>query len=189
MFLFRSFQAKISNAKAVVPVGGWTRLLNDQGFAEFLTNEETLLELDVSKAGPGQLQSEVLTQYGEVKNHVEVVDDHRLLLRFTPRDSVQHNVVLRWNGKPLAKSPIKLIPASSAPSNNNNRRDIYPVQVQDSSPNGISPQVAGRVRLTGQGLVSAVCGEENHFTIDGSSSNENGRPEVTITGGMYTKYT
>merc|ERR1719220_320886 len=110
--LERSFQAKISNAKAVVPVGGWTRLLNDQGFAEFLTNEETLLELDVSKAGPGQLQSEVLTQYGEVKNHVEVVDDHRLLLRFTPRDSVQHNLVLRWNGNPLARSPIKMIPTS-----------------------------------------------------------------------------
>ena len=172
--------------------------MNDQGFAEFLTNEETLLELDVSKAGPGQLQSEVLTQYGEVKNHVEVVDDHRLLLRFTPRDSVQHNVVLRWNGKPLAKSPIKLIPASRAATStsttNSNRRDnIYPVQQQqqqlvDSSPNnnGINnSQVAGRVRLTGQGLVSAVCGEENHFTIDGSSSNENGRPEVTITGGTY----
>ena len=157
-----------------------------------MTNEETLLELDVSKAGPGQLQSEVLTQYGEVKNHVEVVDDHRLLLRFTPRDSVQHNVVLRWNGKPLAKSPIKLIPASAPPSTNNRRDNIYPVQQQqqvDSSPNnGISnPQVAGRVRLTGQGLVSAVCGEENHFTIDGSSSTENGRPEVTITGGMYCK--
>merc|ERR1739844_621980 len=143
--LERSFQAKISNAKAVVPVGGWSRLFNEQGLAEFIPNEETLLELDVSKAGPGQLLSEVLTQFGEVKNHVDVIDDHRLLLRFTPRDSVQHNVVLRWNGKPLAKSPIKLIPASRAATStsatNSNRRDnIYPVQQQqqqlvDSSPN------------------------------------------------------
>lgn len=54
-----------------------------------------------------------------------------------------------------------------------------------SNSSGINTsQVAGRVRLTGQGLVSAVCGEDNHFTIDGSSSNENGRPEVTITGGL-----
>ena len=178
--LERSFQAKISNAKAVVPVGGWTRLLNEQGLAEFIPNEETLLELDVSKAGPGQLQSEVLTQYGEVKNQVEIIDDHRLLLRFIPRDSVQHNVVLRWNGKPLARSPIKLVPVSS-PASSPSKRDI----MNYSNSSGINTsQVAGRVRLTGQGLVSAVCGEDNHFTIDGSSSNENGRPEVTITGGL-----
>ena len=42
----------------------------------------------------------------------------------------------------------------------------------------------GKVRLTGQGLVSAVCGEDNHFTIDGSTSSETGRPEVSITGGL-----
>ena len=179
--LERSFQAKISNAKAVVPVGGWSRLFNEQGLAEFIPNEETLLELDVSKAGPGQLLSEVLTQFGEVKNHVDVIDDHRLLLRFTPRDSVQHNVNLRWNGKPLAKSPIKLVPANANSQPPNNRREIL-----DYSSNGIanSSQVAGRVKLIGQGLVSAVCGEDNHFTIDGKASNENGHPEVTITGGL-----
>ena len=30
--------------------------------------------------------------------------------------------------------------------------------------------------------MSAVCGEENHFTIDGSGSSESGRPEVTVSG-------
>ena len=99
--------------KAVVPVGGWARLLSDQGLAHFLPGEETVLELDTSKAGPGQLQSEILTQYGEVKNYVEPLNEHRLLLRFTPRDPVQHNLVLRWNGKPLGRSPIKLMPTSS----------------------------------------------------------------------------
>ena len=71
----RSFQAKISNAKAVIPVGGWSRLLDDQGMAQFIPGEETLLELDVSKAGPGQLQSEVLTQYGEIRSAVEPLDN------------------------------------------------------------------------------------------------------------------
>merc|ERR1712223_321799 len=112
----RSFQAKISNAKAVVPVGGWSRLLDEQGMAQFIPGEETLLELDISKAGPGQLQSELLTQYGEVRSAVEPLDD-RLLLRFTPRDAVQHNLVLRWNGKPLARSPIKLMPTSETRNN------------------------------------------------------------------------
>ena len=161
----RSFQAKISNAKAVVPVGGWSRLLDEQGMAQFIPGEETLLELDISKAGPGQLQSELLTQYGEIRSAVEPLDN-RLLLRFTPRDAVQHNLVLRWNGKPLARSPIKLMPASDYRGG---------VDV---------PPSYGKVRLTGQGLVSALCGEENHFTIDGSSGNETGRPEVTITGGL-----
>ena len=33
-----------------------------------------------------------------------------------------------------------------------------------------------------QGLVSALCGEENHFTIDGSAAAEGGRPEVIVSG-------
>ena len=33
-----------------------------------------------------------------------------------------------------------------------------------------------------QGLVSALCGEENHFTIDGSAAAEGGRPEVVVSG-------
>ena len=41
-------------------------------------------------------------------------------------------------------------------------------------------QSEGKVRLTGQGLVSASCGEENHFTIDGSAAPEGGKPEVQI---------
>ena len=43
-----------------------------------------------------------------------------------------------------------------------------------------SQQSEGKVRLTGQGLVSASCGEENHFTIDGSAAPEGGKPEVQI---------
>lgn len=174
--LERAFQAKISNAKAVIPVGGWSRLLDDQNLAQFLPGEETMLELDVSKAGPGQLQSEVLTQFGDVKCYAEQVQDNRILLRFTPRDAVQHNLVLRWNGKPLARSPIKLMPTSET--------QAHQSPVAHQSPAQRPVMSAGKVRLTGQGLVSAVCGEDNHFTIDGSSGNENGRPEVSITGGL-----
>lgn len=205
--LERAFQAKISNAKAVVPVGGWSRLLDDQGLAQFVRGDESIIELDVSKAGPGQLQSEVLTQYGEVKCQAEQVQDNQILVRFVPRDPVQHNLVLRWNGKPLARSPIKLVPANADVRNGNeaaapstsgivspNISAIMPAASTSMAASG-GPQPGmstpsassggfGKVRLTGQGLVSAVCGEDNHFTIDGSSSNENGRPEVSITGGL-----
>lgn len=30
--------------------------------------------------------------------------------------------------------------------------------------------------------MSALCGEENHFTIDGSAAAEGGRPEVVVSG-------
>ena len=30
--------------------------------------------------------------------------------------------------------------------------------------------------------MSALCGEENHFTIDGSAAAEGGRPEVIVSG-------
>merc|ERR1719266_1144911 len=157
-----------------------------------------MMELDVSKAGPGQLQSEVLTQYGEVKCIAEQVQDNRILVRFTPRDPVQHNLVLRWNGKPLARSPIKLMPATSSETRNNGAIAAVAAQAppavaasgSTATPPAPTTTVAnpatnsGKVRLTGQGLVSATCGEDNHFTIDGSTSNETGRPEVSMTGGL-----
>ncbi len=186
--LERSFQAKISNAKAVIPVGGWSRLLDEQNFAQFMPGEETMLELDVSKAGPGQLQSEVRTQYGEVRCFAEQIADNRILLRFTPRDSSQHDLILRWNGKPLARSPVKLLPATSevtsSPSRNQEQRASAAVMKSPAAAASSGMGPVGKVKLTGQGLVSAVCGEENNFTIDGSSCNENGRPEVSITGGL-----
>ena len=179
--LERSFQAKISNAKAISPVGGWTRLLDEKGYAYFIPAEETLVEFDTSKAGPGHMQSEVLTQFGEVKSIVEPLDN-RMLVRFTPRDACQHNLVLRWNGKPLVRSPIRLLPSGttngSGPTNGHSSEHIM-----DYATSGTGP-VAGKVRLTGQGLVTAICGEDNHFTIDGSLSTESGRPEVSMTGGL-----
>ena len=30
--------------------------------------------------------------------------------------------------------------------------------------------------------MSALCGEDNHFTIDGSAAAEGGRPEVVVSG-------
>ncbi len=30
--------------------------------------------------------------------------------------------------------------------------------------------------------MSAMCGEDNHFTIDGSAAAESGRPEVVVSG-------
>ena len=108
-------------------------------------------------------------------------------MKFTPEDPVQHNLVLRWNGKPLSRNPVRLLPKLDNQSHQNN--NIQPQQTQlttTSPPSGNnnnqhqSHQSEGKVRLTGQGLVSASCGEENHFTIDGSAAPEGGKPEVQI---------
>ena len=72
--LERSFQAKISNTKSIAPLGGWQNLLDDKGFGLFVPGEETSIEFDTSKAGPGYLQSEILTQFGEVKSVAEHTD-------------------------------------------------------------------------------------------------------------------
>ena len=77
--LEKAFQAKICNAKAIVPIssggGGWTSVLDEKGYGRFSPGEQTMLELDTSKAGPGYLQAEVVTQYGEVRCHVESTDN------------------------------------------------------------------------------------------------------------------
>ena len=77
--LEKAFQAKICNAKAIMPVnsGGWTSILDEKGYGRFTIGEPTILELDTSKAGPGYLQSEVVTQYGEVRCHVDQTTDNR----------------------------------------------------------------------------------------------------------------
>merc|ERR1711899_216006 len=79
------------------------------------------------------------------------------------------------------------MPTSEMRSNGAVAPAVSAVTTTTAMPQGQAPTTAvtsGKVRLTGQGLVSAVCGEDNHFTIDGSSSNETGRPEVSITGGL-----
>lgn len=72
----KAFQAKICNAKAVVPVapGGWSSVLDDEGFGRFAIREPYQLEFDTSMAGPGFMQAEVVTQYGEVKSYVDTFD-------------------------------------------------------------------------------------------------------------------
>lgn len=105
----------------------------------------------------------------------------RAVLRFTPSDPVQHNLMLRWNGKPLSRNPIRMLPRSDK-----KQQQAQPQQAAIATSEHIKNHLAGssegKVRLTGQGLVSANCNEENHFTIDGSSCQESGRPEVQISG-------
>ena len=65
-------------------------MLDEKGFGRFEPGSQTVLELDTSQAGPGYMQAEVLTQYGEVKSKVEASRDNRkCLLKFTPQESVQ----------------------------------------------------------------------------------------------------
>ena len=45
-----------------------------------MPGEEAVIEFDTSKAGPGYMQSEILTQYGEVKSVAEHTD--KRLLKF-----------------------------------------------------------------------------------------------------------
>ena len=75
----KAFQTRICNAKAVVPLGSssWTSILDDKGYGRFEAGSQTVLELDTSQAGPGYMQAEVLTQYGEVKSKVEASRDNR----------------------------------------------------------------------------------------------------------------
>jgi len=64
----------VSNTKSIAPVGGWQNILDEKGLGYFLPGEETAIEFDTSKAGPGFLQSEILTQFGEVKSVAEHTD-------------------------------------------------------------------------------------------------------------------
>ena len=64
-----------------------------------MPGEEAVIEFDTSKAGPGYMQSEILTQYGEVKSVAEHTD--KRLLNFFFSNQCRNTFLLYHLENPL----------------------------------------------------------------------------------------
>eukprot|EP00092_Neocalanus_flemingeri_P041721 GFUD01045442.1.p1 GENE.GFUD01045442.1~~GFUD01045442.1.p1 ORF type:complete len:1832 (+),score=552.65 GFUD01045442.1:1088-6583(+) len=150
------FQARICDSTAVRPIGGWEGVLDQEtGRIEMTVGEERLITWDVSKAGPGSMDIEI---QGPVYDHrLDNAGPGKIKFVFIPRKEGTFTLATKWNG-----ALVRTVQAVVRPS-----------QPQQRS--------SGRVVLTGKGLMSATCGEESVFVIDGSEGGD-GEPVVSLSG-------
>lgn len=150
------FQARICDSTAVKPVGGWEGVLDaETGRMEMVVGEERLITWDVSKAGPGSMDIEI---QGPVYDHrLDNAGPGKIKFVFIPRKEGTFTLATKWNG-----SLVRTVQAV--------------VRVNQPQQRG-----SGRVVLTGKGLMSATCGEESVFVIDGSEGGD-GEPVVSLSG-------
>lgn len=148
------FNARICDASAVKPVGGWEAVLDPEGRMEIVLGEERLITWDVSKAGPGSMDIEI--QGPKYDHRLENAGPNRIKFVFIPRKEGTYQLNTKWNGVAVRTVQAVVRAGRVAPG-------------------------SGRVVLTGKGLVSAVCGEESIFVIDGSEAGE-GEPDVKLSG-------
>jgi len=151
------FQARICDSTAVKPMGGWEGVLDlDTGRMEMTVGDERLITWDVSKAGPGSMDIEI---QGPVYDHrLDNAGPGKIKFVFIPRKEGTFTLATKWNG-----ALVRTVQAV-----------VRPAQPQQ-------PRTSGRVVLTGKGLMSATCGEESIFVIDGSDGGD-GEPVVSLSG-------
>jgi len=157
------FQARICDSTAVKPMGGWEGVLDlDTGRMEMVVGEERLITWDVSKAGPGSMDIEI---QGPVYDHrLDNAGPGKIKFVFIPRKEGTFTLATKWNG-----SLVRTVQAVV--------RTSQPQQQQQQQ----QQRTSGRVVLTGKGLMSATCGEESIFVIDGSDGGD-GEPVVSLSG-------
>jgi len=157
------FQARICDSTAVKPMGGWEGVLDlDTGRMEMVVGEERLITWDVSKAGPGSMDIEI---QGPVYDHrLDNAGPGKIKFVFIPRKEGTFTLATKWNGS-LVRTVQAVVRTSQPPQ-------------QQQQP---QHRTSGRVVLTGKGLMSATCGEESIFVIDGSDGGD-GEPVVSLSG-------
>ena len=166
------FTARICDSTAVKPVGGWESVLDrDSGRMEMTVGEEKTITWDVSKAGPGSMDIEI---QGPVYDHrLDNAGPGKIKFVFIPRKEGTFSLSTKWGGsavrsvQALVRSPQYKYSGGPGPAQ------------ATSTPTAAS--ASGRVVLTGKGLLSAVCGEESYFVIDGSEGGS-GEPVVSLSG-------
>ena len=163
------FSARVCDSTAVKPVGGWESVLDrDSGRMEMTVGEEKTITWDVSKAGPGSMDIEI---QGPVYDHrLDNAGPGKIKFVFIPRKEGTFSLSTKWGGsavrsvQAVVRSPQYKYSGGSGPA-----------------PASSSSATSGRVVLTGKGLLSAVCGEETYFVIDGSEGGS-GEPVVSLSG-------
>eukprot|EP00096_Caligus_rogercresseyi_P013172 TRINITY_DN5849_c0_g1_i1.p1 TRINITY_DN5849_c0_g1~~TRINITY_DN5849_c0_g1_i1.p1 ORF type:complete len:945 (-),score=251.50 TRINITY_DN5849_c0_g1_i1:1000-3834(-) len=205
-----TYRPKICDVTALKLQNGWNSHLDEDGVMELSQNVEKVLSFDTRRAGPGELEAEVKSEYRRLDSRVETEENNSHVI-FTPYDESEHSIDIKWNGYPIKNIPLRgrvakpVIngrisngePSSSSPpppllhhappetqqqQQQQLRSETINGGSSSSSSGGGGGSGVGKVRLTGKGLVSAACDVPNTFLIDGSSAHDAGKPEVQMTG-------
>ena len=184
----------MSDSRSIRLLGGFDRAARDFSPRLCAGVESRLqLGLDEREAGPGgKLEAEVTQVDGDKqlmdssarrKADVVRVADARVEVRFIPLAGGEHALSLKYNGFPLAFSPLRGWAASSEMVRIFTFRGVVSFQLSFFSlqdHHGPPSSQHGKVKLTGMGLARAVANEPNFFLIDGSKGGVSGAPKVYL---------
>lgn len=152
------FHAKITDRSRVSLMDDLTDQMDENGHLALVCNIETTLHYDISDAGPGSFNAEVLSPSGKLKVDIRKPESDQIEVAFTAKEEGDHYIHLYWSDIPLDSSPILAY-----------------------CPGPILPVDYTKVILTGSGLREARATVPAVFMINGKKAGP-GVPKVIAKG-------
>ncbi|VDI30244.1 filamin [Mytilus galloprovincialis] len=152
------FHTKITDRSRVSLMDDLTELMDENGHLALVCNQETRLHYDITDAGPGSFNAEVLSPSGKLKVNLRKPDTDQIEVAFIAKEEGDHYIHLYWSDIPLDSSPI----IAYCPG---------PILSVDHS----------KVILTGSGLREARAAVPAEFLINGKKAGP-GVPKVIAKG-------
>ncbi|XP_074658485.1 filamin-A-like isoform X4 [Tubulanus polymorphus] len=152
------FHPAVVDVRKVQAVGGWNHIIDANDQIHLRVNDEKIIPLDTSNAGPGRLRAEVAGPTGTLPVTIDDKYNGMHHIRFVPVAEGKHIIKIYWSDIPLPRTPLTGIAV----------RQELPVDHT-------------KVVLIGRGLKEARVKEEAEFMIDGSEAGP-GQPEVKMSG-------
>ncbi|XP_076453914.1 filamin-A-like [Babylonia areolata] len=106
------------------------------GIIPLKVNKEKALPFDATRAGPGKLTGQVRGPTRDIPVRVEDRKDGRPTMFFTPEEEGDHRIEPKWNGMPVAQSPLS---GYAAPDDTPAYHGLPPVYLAGYHPRGGKP--------------------------------------------------
>ncbi|VDN53518.1 unnamed protein product [Dracunculus medinensis] len=164
-------------------------LADDKGTFHFPIQQNNIIDVDATAAGPGKLRAEVRDGSGKVMDAAEVESlgygKYRII--FNPQIAGKFNIYLYWADIAVESAfPIHIIAETEQPSTSR----VMPLsdEIDHRSRSRSSERYEDgqddhqRIIARGDGLTKAIVKEQSEFIIDGSDSNQDGHISCSLIG-------
>ncbi|XP_060074083.1 filamin-A-like [Ylistrum balloti] len=152
------FKAKITDRSKVRLKDDLSGDKDENDYLALVCGTDTVLHFDISEAGPGSFNAEVLAPSGKLPVTLDQPDTDEVAVSFKAKEEGDHYIHLYWSNVPLDSSPIL-----------------------SYCPGPILPIDHTKVKVTGKGIKEARAGVRMEFRIDGKLAGP-GVPRVELQG-------
>lgn len=138
------FKVKITDRSKVRLKDDLSADMDENDYLALVCGADTVLHFDISDAGPGSFNAEVLAPSGKLPVKLDQPDQDEVAVSFKAKEEGDHYIHLYWSNVPLDSSPIL-----------------------SYCPGPILPIDHTKVKVTGKGITEARAGVRMEFVIDG----------------------